>query len=104
MPQEARRDRILTAALSAVSRISVKSTYSISAAQAQFPAVVRAAQTGRLVGVTKHSETVAFVVSRERMESLVETLELLANPKFVRAWRAEKSGQGKSFPASALAD
>ena len=81
------------------SRIPVKSTYTISSAQAQFPAVVRAAQTGRVVGVTKHNETVAFVVSRERMESLIETLELLANPAFVRAWRAEKAGKGKSYPA-----
>ena len=45
------------------------------------------------------NETVAFVVSRERMESLIETLELLANPAFVRAWRAEKAGKGKSYPA-----
>lgn len=97
-------NRPLTPAPSCASRIAMKSTYSISSAQAQFPAVVRTAQTGRIVGVTKHNETVAFVVSRERMESLVETLELLANPTFVRAWRAEKAGRGKSYPASALAD
>ena len=82
----------------------MKSSYSISAAQAQFPAVVRTARSGRVVGVTKHNETVAFVVSRERMESLVESLELLANPAFVSAWRAEKAGRGKSYPATALAD
>ena len=80
------------------------STYSISAAQAQFPAVVRAAQAGRIVGVTKHNETVAFVVSRERLEALIETKELLANPAFVSAWREAKAGRGKYHPASALAD
>jgi prevent-host-death family protein len=83
---------------------SVKSTYSITAAQARFPAVVRAAQSGRLVGVTKHNETVAFVISRERMEGIAETMELLADPKFMRALRDAKSGKAKSHPASSLAD
>ncbi len=82
----------------------MKSTYSISAAQAQFPAVVRFAQAGHFVGVTKHGETVAFVVSRERLESLLETKELLTNPAFVRAWKEVKAGKGKFHPVSALAD
>ena len=78
--------------------------YSISAAQAAFPAVIRAAQAGRLVAVSKHQETVAYVISRDRLESLVESLELLANPEFVRAWRADQSGKGKLHSLSALAD
>ncbi len=82
----------------------MQTTYSITAAQAKFPAVVRAAQKGRVVGVTKHNETVAFVISRERMEGIAETMELLADPAFVRAWRADKAGKGKLYPASALAD
>lgn len=82
----------------------VKSTYSITAAQAKFPAVVRSAQSGRVVGVTKHNETVAFVISRERFEGLLETLELLANPKFLQAFKAEKAGKGKYHPVSSLAD
>ena len=86
------------------SRFSVQSTYSISAAQAQFPAVVRAAQSGRIVGVSKHNETVVYLISRERLEALVETKELLANPTFVRAWKEARAGKGKYHPASTLAD
>jgi antitoxin YefM len=82
----------------------MQSTYSISAAQAQFPAVVRAARAGRVVGVTKHNETVAFVISRERLEALIETKELLANPAFRRALKEDRAGKGKLYPASALAD
>jgi prevent-host-death family protein len=82
----------------------MQSTYSISGAQAQFPAVVRAARAGRVIGVTKHNETVAFVISRDRLEGLIETKELLANPKFVKAWKEAKTGKGKYYPASALAD
>ncbi|MEY2881097.1 MAG: hypothetical protein RLZZ15_3477 [Verrucomicrobiota bacterium] len=94
----------LTPAERRLSEFFVQSTYSISAAQAQFPAVVRAAQSGRVVGVSKHGETVAFLISRERLEALVETKELLANPAFVRAWKEDKAGKGKLYPASALAD
>lgn len=82
----------------------MKSTYSISAAQAQFPAVIRAARSGRLVAVNKHNETVAFVISRERMEAIAETIELLADPDFMRALRTDRKGEGKLYPASSLAD
>lgn len=82
----------------------VKSTYSVTAAQAQFPAVIRAAQNGRLVAVSKHNETVAFVVSRERMEAIAETMELLADRDFMSALQAERAGKGKLYPASSLAD
>ncbi|MBI5769940.1 MAG: type II toxin-antitoxin system prevent-host-death family antitoxin [Verrucomicrobia bacterium] len=82
----------------------MNSTYSVSAARAKFPAMVRSAQAGRLVGVTKNNETVAFLISRERLEALIETKELLANPAFVQAWTEEKAGKGKYHPASALAD
>jgi len=82
----------------------MKSTYSVSAAQAQFPAVIRAARNGRLVAVSKHNETVAFVISRERMEAIAETIELLADPDFMRALRVDREGKGKLYPASSLAD
>ncbi len=94
----------LTARRTPASRFPVQSTYSISAAQSQFPAVVRAAQSGRVIGVTKHDQTVAFVISRDRLEGLIETKELLANPKFVKALKEAKAGKGKYHPASALAD
>ena len=77
---------------------------SVTAERGKLPAVVRSAQSGRFVGVTVRKKTVAYVVSRERMESILETMELLANPKFVRAWREAKTGTGKYHPASALAD
>jgi hypothetical protein len=44
------------------------------------------------------------VISRDRLEGLIETKELLANPKFVKAWKEAKTGKGKYYPASALAD
>jgi prevent-host-death family protein len=95
----------LTCAAGGINSLLVKTTYSITHAQAKLPAIVRTVQSGRVVAVSKRNETVAFVISRERMESLLETMELLSNPDFMRAWRAEKAGRGgKLYPASSLAD
>ena len=82
----------------------MNATISVTAERAKLPPVVRSAQSGRVVGVTMRKKTVAYVVSRERMESILETMELLANPAFVRAWKEAKAGKGKYHPASALAD
>ncbi len=82
----------------------MKYTYSVSRAQSQFPRVVRESAAGGAVAVTRHDETVAYVVSRERMEAIVETLEILANPKALRALRANKKGSLRFHPLEVLDD
>ena len=47
-------------------------------------------------------ETVAFIVPRERMEALLETMEIMANPAAMRAIRRDQSGKGKYLPLSVL--
>ena len=79
----------------------MKSTYSISAAQKQFPMLVRETCDGA-VAITRHGDTVAYVVSRERMEALVETMELLADPKAMRAIRAHEDGETTYRPLESL--
>ena len=44
----------------------------------------------------------AFLVPRERMEALLETMEILSNPAAMRAIRRDQSGKGKYLPLSAL--
>jgi prevent-host-death family protein len=57
----------------------MNSTYSITQAQAKFPGLVREAQAAPGL-ITRHDETVAYVVSKRRMDAIAETLELLADP------------------------
>jgi antitoxin (DNA-binding transcriptional repressor) of toxin-antitoxin stability system len=82
----------------------MNATVSVTADRAKLPAVVRFARFGRVVGITVRKKTVANVVSPERMESMLETIELIANPSFMRSWKKAKAGKGKYHPASALAD
>ena len=70
----------------------MNSTYSITQAQAKFPGLVREAQAAPVL-ITRHDETVAYVVSKQRMDAIAETLELLANPAALKALRAARKGR-----------
>lgn len=59
----------------------MKSAYSITEGQAEFPRLVRQAKRG-LISIERHGRVEAFLVSRERMEAIAETMELLANDEF----------------------
>jgi hypothetical protein len=45
---------------------------------------------------------IAYIVSRERMEAIFETLEVLSNPQAVQALRDRKSGRPRFMPLSSL--
>lgn len=77
----------------------MKTTLSVSEAQAQLPRLVQSKET---ITVRKRDETVAFIVPRERMEALLETMEILSNPAAMRAIRRDQSGKGKYLPLSVL--
>ena len=77
----------------------MKTTFDIAEAQAKLPRLVRSKQT---ISVRNRDQTVAFIVPRERMEALLETMEILANPAAMRAIRRDQSGKGKYLPLSVL--
>jgi prevent-host-death family protein len=82
----------------------VKSTYSISKGQSHFPALVREAEIRGVAVITKHDETVAYLVSREKWESMLETMELLANPDFQRHRKLMREGKVRYFGLESLKD
>ena len=67
-------------------------TLGIKAAQDNLPRLARG-QT--VVGISRHSKVVGFYVPRERFEALLETMELLANPKAMKTLKADQAGQLK---------
>ena len=77
------------------------STYSITEAQARFPALVRESQE-RPITITRRDEVVGYLLSPERMEAILETMEFLANPKARQAIRAYEEGRTEFHPLSAL--
>lgn len=77
------------------------STYSVTEAQSALPALLRKAHE-ELIVITRHEKAVAYLVSAERMAAIAETLEILANPKAMKAIRRARRGEGKYYPLSAL--
>lgn len=71
------------------------STVTISELQDQAPQVVKRAEQNGSVAVCRHGRTVAFVVSRERMEAILETLEIVADKNVMKSIRDYQSGKVK---------
>ncbi len=79
----------------------MRSTYSVSEAQAQLPALLKRAEQD-LIAIARRDKTVAYLISAERMEAIAETLEIMADPKAMRALRRAREGKGKYYPVTVL--
>jgi antitoxin YefM len=82
----------------------MKSTYSVAKAQSRFPRLLREAAKSGAIVITRHDETVAYVVARDRMEAIVETMDVLANPEAMKAISDYKQGLTSFLPLDALDD
>lgn len=77
-------------------------TYTVSSAQAKLPQLLREAEQGYTAAIRRRDETVAFVISKARLEAIVETMEILGNPDSMQAIDHYRSGKAKLHPLSAL--
>ncbi len=78
------------------------STYSVTQAQTNLPRLIKEAADAGSIAITRHDKTVAYLVSRERMDAILETLEVLGNPAAMKAIRDYEQGKTKFLPLSAL--
>ena len=83
-------------------RSFMDSTYSVTQAQTNLPRLIKEAAVEGSIAITRHEETVAYLISRGRMDAIMETLELLGNPKAMNALRAYEAGKMKFLPLTAL--
>jgi PHD/YefM family antitoxin component YafN of YafNO toxin-antitoxin module len=79
-------------------RIMSNSTYTISQAQAQLPSLLKEDS----FAISVHGEVKGFYLSKERLEAMIETLELLENPTFAAALKSHKAGKGKTYTVAEL--
>jgi prevent-host-death family protein len=77
-------------------------TYSVTQAQTNLPRLIKEAADEGSIAITRHEETVAYLVSRGRMDAIIETLDLLGNPAAMKALRDYEQGKTKFLPLSAL--
>lgn len=77
----------------------MKSSVTVTQAQAQLPRLLRGKET---IAISRHGATEAFLVPRERMEAILETMELLATPAAMAAIQRDRAGKAKYLPLSVL--
>lgn len=80
----------------------MKETCSIRELGRNPSAVVRFAARKGSVPITKDGRVQAVLVSKERLEALLEQMEILANPRAMAAIRRAKAGKRKEYPLSVL--
>ena len=78
----------------------METSHSVAQAQANLPRLVREATDGP-IAITQHAETVAYLISRARMDAIVESLDLSGNPEAMKALRVYERGKTKFLPLSA---
>lgn len=66
--------------------------------------LVKTAESGRMATITRHDKTVAYVLGEEQLTGLLETMEILADPKAMKAIRDAEAGGGKYFSVDELPD
>ncbi|MEI6107796.1 MAG: type II toxin-antitoxin system prevent-host-death family antitoxin [Opitutae bacterium] len=71
----------------------MKSTISVTEGQISFPALVKAAEKGRIMTVTRHDEPVACMIGHERMSAIAETLEIMGNAAAMHAIAEHQAGR-----------
>ncbi len=84
-------------------RFIMDSTYSVTQAQTNLPRLIKEAADEGSIAITRHEETVAYLISRRRMDAIMETLELLGNPGAMKALRDCEQGKTRFLPLATLA-
>jgi len=71
------------------------STVTISQLQAGASKCVHRAEREGAVTVSRHGRAVAFLISRDRLEAIIESMEILANPDAMSEIRQYEVGKTK---------
>ena len=71
--------------------MSKDSTVTVSQAQAQLPKLLKKDS----FTISRHGKVVGVYLSRDRIEALIETMELLGDPSFMKTLKEYKSGKMK---------
>ena len=79
-----------------------RSTITAAELHAQTPKILRQTQRRGMMAVTSAGQVTAFLVSRDRLMAMIETMEIQANPKAMKAIHEFESGQGKFYTVDEL--
>ena len=77
--------------------------YSVQEAQTSLPRILREAEEQTVV-ITQRGKAVGYLLSPERFEAMLETMDIMSNPAAMEAIRDYKFGKTKFMPLDVLND
>lgn len=80
----------------------MKTTVTTTEAQANLPRLLKQLPAMKSLTITNHGRIAGFLISRERMEAIIETIEILANPQAMSAIADFESGATSGKDLSCL--
>jgi antitoxin YefM len=80
----------------------MKTTVTTTEAQANLPRLLKQLAKQKSLTITNHGRIAAFLVSKDRMEAIIETMEILANPEAMKSIRDFEQGKSKGKDISCL--
>ena len=83
-------------------RFTMDSTYSVTHAQTNLPRLIREAAAEGSIAITRHEETVAYLISRGRMDRLWKHSSCSAVPPRWRRCAITRRGKTRFLPLATL--
>lgn len=80
----------------------MKSTVTTTEAQATLPRLLKNLPKQKSVTITNHGRIAGFLVSKDRMEAIIESMEILSNHDAMKAIRDYEAGRSKGKDISVL--
>jgi antitoxin YefM len=77
-------------------------TMEIAKARRDLPRVVRGLKKTGSLAISNRGRTVAYLISRDRVEAMLETMEIMGNPLAMKAIRDYEAGKTKFHPVEVL--
>jgi PHD/YefM family antitoxin component YafN of YafNO toxin-antitoxin module len=84
--------------------IVMNSAVTTSQLRSQTAKIVRQTERKGMVAVVRHGRVVAFLISRSRVEGMIQTLEILTEPEAMKAVRQYEAGEAKMKGVESLDD
>jgi PHD/YefM family antitoxin component YafN of YafNO toxin-antitoxin module len=70
-----------------------ESTVNVTQAQQQLPRLIKRDS----FAISRHGKIVGVYLSKDRIEALIETMELMGTPEFLKALKKYRSGKTKFY-------
>ena len=80
----------------------MKTTVTTTEAQASLPRLLRQLPATRAVTITNHGRIAGFLVSKDRMEAIIEKMEILGNASAMKAVTDFEEGRSRGKDVSCL--